>query len=225
MASQKGVPRKDACLHCGESLRPRQEALACDECSRWQHGLCETFEWQCLQNLFTRVPQVQIDVIPMHATTYHIHPVPFFNYTHCSIGEMLNFTTPCSRTKTNSILMVYLHENVYLYDSILRLYYIIPCLCCLPSIVCCAFTYFPHLNSILFNDPTTAPNRIIYNSPHPSSASNRISYCTTSSPRMYMDISTSAPDKSITAPMPRISSHVRVHVVEPDINVIEVSTA
>ena len=44
MASLKGarLKDKDACLHCGKSVRPRQEALACDTCSRWQHRLCGT---------------------------------------------------------------------------------------------------------------------------------------------------------------------------------------
>eukprot|EP00057_Strongylocentrotus_purpuratus_P029385 XP_011683859.1 PREDICTED: uncharacterized protein LOC100890943 [Strongylocentrotus purpuratus] len=30
------------CLQCGKEVRPRQQALECDSCSRWQHRLCNT---------------------------------------------------------------------------------------------------------------------------------------------------------------------------------------
>ena len=32
--------------------------------------------------------------------------------------NMFNFTKPFSRTQTNSLSMVYLHDNLYLYDCI-----------------------------------------------------------------------------------------------------------
>ena len=60
------------------------------------------------------------------------------------------WTKPFSRTQTNSLSMVYLHDNLYLYDCIWRLYYIFLCLCSLPLILCCAFTYFPHLSTTPF---------------------------------------------------------------------------
>ena len=30
------------CIDCGSNVRPRQEALQCDQCSQWQHRLCNT---------------------------------------------------------------------------------------------------------------------------------------------------------------------------------------
>ena len=70
--------------------------------------------------------------------------------------KMLNFTKPFGRTQTNSLSMVYFHDNLYLYDCIWRLYYIFLCLCSLPSILCCTFTYFPHLSTTPFTKPFNA---------------------------------------------------------------------
>ena len=65
--------------------------------------------------------------------------------------KMFNFTKPFSCTQTNSFSMVYLHDNLYLYECIIwRLYYIFLCLCSLPSILCCSFMYL-------------MPNGIVYN--------------------------------------------------------------
>ena len=30
------------CIDCGSNVRLRQEALQCDQCSQWQHRLCNT---------------------------------------------------------------------------------------------------------------------------------------------------------------------------------------
>ena len=30
------------CIDCGSNVRPRQEALQCDQCSQWKHRLCNT---------------------------------------------------------------------------------------------------------------------------------------------------------------------------------------
>jgi hypothetical protein len=30
------------CIDCGSNVRRRQEALQCDQCSQWQHRLCNT---------------------------------------------------------------------------------------------------------------------------------------------------------------------------------------
>lgn len=30
------------CLACGNDVRPRQEAIQCDACERWQHRTCGT---------------------------------------------------------------------------------------------------------------------------------------------------------------------------------------
>ena len=34
----------DLCVHpkCGKEVRPRQQALLCDNCGRWQHRICHT---------------------------------------------------------------------------------------------------------------------------------------------------------------------------------------
>ena len=32
----------DPCLECGQTVRPRQEAIQCEECSFWQHRTCKT---------------------------------------------------------------------------------------------------------------------------------------------------------------------------------------
>ena len=32
----------DLCIYCAFSVRPRQEGLQCDGCSRWQHRTCHT---------------------------------------------------------------------------------------------------------------------------------------------------------------------------------------
>ena len=75
--------------------------------------------------------------------------------TKCSISRnRLNGNV--YRTQTNLLSMVYLHDNLYLYDCIWRLYYIFLCLCSLPSILCCAFTYFPHLSTTPFTKPFNA---------------------------------------------------------------------
>ena len=31
----------DPCLECGQTVRPRQEAIQCEECSFWQHRTCK----------------------------------------------------------------------------------------------------------------------------------------------------------------------------------------
>ena len=31
-----------SCIVCGKLVRPRQEALLCEGCERWQHRTCET---------------------------------------------------------------------------------------------------------------------------------------------------------------------------------------
>jgi hypothetical protein len=33
---------KYPCIDCCSNIRPRQEALQCDQCSQWQHRLCNT---------------------------------------------------------------------------------------------------------------------------------------------------------------------------------------
>ena len=30
------------CLRCNSTVRPRQEAMQCDNCQRWQHRVCGT---------------------------------------------------------------------------------------------------------------------------------------------------------------------------------------
>ena len=32
----------DLCICCGRTVRPRQEALCCDGCNKWQHRTCDT---------------------------------------------------------------------------------------------------------------------------------------------------------------------------------------
>jgi len=32
----------DDCIECKTTVRPRQEAVSCDECQRWQHRNCNT---------------------------------------------------------------------------------------------------------------------------------------------------------------------------------------
>ena len=32
----------DPCLACGQTVRPRQEAIQCENCSFWQHRTCNT---------------------------------------------------------------------------------------------------------------------------------------------------------------------------------------
>ena len=32
----------DPCLECGQTVRPRQEAIQCQNCSLWQHRTCNT---------------------------------------------------------------------------------------------------------------------------------------------------------------------------------------
>ena len=32
----------DPCLECGQTVRPRQEAIQCENCSFWQHRTCKT---------------------------------------------------------------------------------------------------------------------------------------------------------------------------------------
>ena len=32
----------DPCLECGQTVRPRQEAIQCENCSFWQHRICKT---------------------------------------------------------------------------------------------------------------------------------------------------------------------------------------
>ena len=32
----------DPCLECGQAVRPRQEAIQCENCSFWQHRICKT---------------------------------------------------------------------------------------------------------------------------------------------------------------------------------------
>lgn len=32
----------DLCIQCSHPVRPRQEGLECDVCSRWQHRTCNT---------------------------------------------------------------------------------------------------------------------------------------------------------------------------------------
>ena len=32
----------DSCIICDKIVRPRQEALLCDGCERWQHRTCQT---------------------------------------------------------------------------------------------------------------------------------------------------------------------------------------
>ena len=30
----------DPCVECGQTVRPRQEAIQCEKCSLWQHRKC-----------------------------------------------------------------------------------------------------------------------------------------------------------------------------------------
>jgi hypothetical protein len=32
----------DSCIQCINQVRPRQEALQCEQCQRWQHRTCKT---------------------------------------------------------------------------------------------------------------------------------------------------------------------------------------
>ena len=48
------------CIDCGSNVRPRQEALQCDQCSQWQHRLCntdKTFLSNCIAVVYYLTPQ------------------------------------------------------------------------------------------------------------------------------------------------------------------------
>ena len=32
----------DNCAFCSKTVRPRQDALQCDQCEKWQHRTCQT---------------------------------------------------------------------------------------------------------------------------------------------------------------------------------------
>ena len=47
--------------YCGSNVRPRQEALQCDQCSQWQHRLCntgKTFLSNCIAFVYYLTPQI-----------------------------------------------------------------------------------------------------------------------------------------------------------------------
>jgi hypothetical protein len=49
------------CIDCGSNVRPRQEALQCDQCSQWQHRLCntgKTFLFNCIAFVYYLTPQI-----------------------------------------------------------------------------------------------------------------------------------------------------------------------
>ena len=49
------------CIDCGSNVRPRQEALQCDQCSQWQHRLCntsKTFFSNCIAVVYYLTPQI-----------------------------------------------------------------------------------------------------------------------------------------------------------------------
>ena len=75
------------------------------------------------------------------------NPYLVMTWNQCANGRWEHFAL-----KIFLIKLANLHDNVYLYDCICRLYYIILGLCSLPPILCCAFTSFPHLNMTPFND-------------------------------------------------------------------------
>ena len=87
--------------------------------------------------------------------SYKIHAPSVWGWQNVQFHETV-WTKTFSRTQTNLLSMVYLHDNLYLYDCIWRLYYIFLCLCSLPSILCCAFTYFPNLSTTPFTKPFNA---------------------------------------------------------------------
>jgi hypothetical protein len=49
------------CIDCGSNVRLRQEALQCDQCSQWQHRLCntgKTFLYNCIAFVYYLTPQI-----------------------------------------------------------------------------------------------------------------------------------------------------------------------
>ena len=49
------------CIDCGSNVRLRQEALQCDQCSQWQHRLCntgKTFLSNCIAFVYYLTPQI-----------------------------------------------------------------------------------------------------------------------------------------------------------------------
>ena len=73
----------DPCLECGQTVRPRQEAIQCENCSFWQHRKCNTnitrecyrravrgeeeLQWQCVSCLINF--QIESDELPLFEST------------------------------------------------------------------------------------------------------------------------------------------------------------
>ena len=73
----------DPCLECGQTVRPRQEAIQCENCSFWQHRTCNTnitrecyrravrgeeeLQWQCVSCLNNF--QLESDELPLFEST------------------------------------------------------------------------------------------------------------------------------------------------------------
>ena len=73
----------DPCLECGQTVRPRQEAIQCENCSFWQHRKCNTnitrecyrravrgeeeLQWQCVSCLMNF--QIESGELPLFEST------------------------------------------------------------------------------------------------------------------------------------------------------------
>ncbi|CAC5364718.1 unnamed protein product [Mytilus coruscus] len=40
------------CVLCDQQVRPRQHALQCEDCDKWQHRLCNTAAWSAIKTVF-----------------------------------------------------------------------------------------------------------------------------------------------------------------------------